>query len=877
MSEANLDGTVTSRVSTRHLLWLALIIALAAVLRFPDLEYAGVGGHGDVAWIGINALDWVDSGVWPYYVRELYAPEPLIVYLTGLAIPLAGVSFLAPRLVTVIFGLLLVAFVFPATWWLLDGAPSVFRGRASLLASLAAAMSLHAMYLSRLGMRSPLLPAVVALLIWLTAWAWRRGGRLRWALAGVALAFAQYTFIPARLLPIVLALWIAHGRWADRERMRAQWSGWLVMAVISFVLTLPNIITFIATPEAFSARADVATAESGGWIWAYDTSEQGGVLAIMLQKLALTLLAFGIHWDGPYTIMAQPMLTPLFYLGLLVALGALVRWPRRIAYAWPSLAIPVMLITDLISGTVVEIHALHQIGILPFVFILAGLGLAHMWNVLDVRVSSPGGRRVITGGLLVVALAPSLWGTYRYLTDVVPDQYADPETGWRLEQTDVDISRRLISRPESVYLVPYEEYSRSNIAWMTSDVFRDRHSAIDASGILRVPDLPAELTVVMPADPYRIRHDGYPSWFDTRLWVLLVDGQALLLPPLTLEQEQGLLEFIDKTRGEVLLDRSQTAIARLYTGPIPRHLFEPRQVIDYPLDTTFNDEIQLMGYAVRDLDLTPGVMFVTLFWRAVDERPGEDYEIFVQLWNDASEAVANSHSFPYEGMYRSRLWRPDEVVATHHWFNIPEDLPFGRYSLVAGLFYILENNRVPATGGSHANLVEHLAYAPDLRRPLPPPATLGLPPPQPIRFGELFNVIGLDIALDGEAQLVSEVWEVAQGQTLTVDVTWEALARPLVDYSVFLHLSASGDAPPIAQVDQALGETYPSGAWRAGDYVMDRIRLSLPATLESGEYTLWMGIYYWQTGERLPAMLNKIEQPDGRIRLGLVRVPLPAP
>jgi hypothetical protein len=860
---------VNSRPSARALILLALIVVLAAVLRLVGLGYAPVGGHGDVAWIGINALDWIDGGIWPYYVRELYAPEPVIVYLTGLAIPLVGVSYLAPRLVTAIFGLLLVASVFPATWWLLEDAPRTFRERAGLLAALAAAVSLHAMYLSRLGMRSPLFPAAVALVTWLTVWAWRRGGWFRWALAGVALAFAQYIFIPARLLPLALALWIAHCWWADRGRLRAEWRGWLLMAVVSFVLTLPNIITFIATPEAFTARAD---ATAGGWIWGYDTGGPGGLLLILLQKLGLTLLALGIYWDGSYTIMGQPMLGPLFFIGWLVGLGALVRWPRRIAYAWPLLAIPPLLITDLISGAVVEVHALHQIGILPFVFILAGEGLAHACDALEARIPAPGGRRTLAGGLLALAIIPSLWGTYRYLTDFIPGQYADPETGWRLEQTDVDISRRLIAEPEKAYLVPYEEYSRSNVAWVTSDAFRRRHSAIDAEGVLRLAEPPAELTVVIPADPYRIRHDGNPSQYDTRLWVLLVDGQALLLPPLTPEQEQAILELVDEAEAEVLLDRSGTEIAGLFGGPTPEGLFAPRPVIDYPLDATFDGGIKLLGYTLPDQDLTPGaVTFVTLFWRA-DERPGEDYEIFVQVWNDAGEVVAGWHDVPYGGMYRSRLWRPDEVVATHHWLALPEDLPPGRYTLVAGLFRVLRNERVPATGAS-VGTTGDVALAPDLRRPIPPPADFGTPPPQELRFGDVLSVAGLDIALDGVPGPFGESWEARPGQTLALDVTWEVLARPAVDYSAFLHLSPGDDAPPVAQADPTLGGTYPSGAWRAGDHVQDHFSFTLPSDLAPGEYTLWMGVYYWGTGERLAVRLGGVEQPEGRVRVGSVVIP----
>ncbi|MCA9910087.1 MAG: hypothetical protein KC519_15625, partial [Anaerolineae bacterium] len=122
------------------LLPLLLIVVVAAVLRFIALDSAPSGGHGDVAWLGINALDWVDRGIAPFYVREMYAPEFFPVYLTGLLLPLTGVSYLPLRLITATMGVLFVALLYPATGWLIgEDRPAAFKRRAGLLAALAGA------------------------------------------------------------------------------------------------------------------------------------------------------------------------------------------------------------------------------------------------------------------------------------------------------------------------------------------------------------------------------------------------------------------------------------------------------------------------------------------------------------------------------------------------------------------------------------------------------------------------------------------------------------------------------------------------------------------------------------------------------------------
>jgi len=73
-------------------------------LRLFRLGTVPLGGHGDVAWNGLIALDWLGRGIWPFYVYHIYAPEPVIFYLTGLSILLFGPAFFAARFVTALAG-----------------------------------------------------------------------------------------------------------------------------------------------------------------------------------------------------------------------------------------------------------------------------------------------------------------------------------------------------------------------------------------------------------------------------------------------------------------------------------------------------------------------------------------------------------------------------------------------------------------------------------------------------------------------------------------------------------------------------------------------------------------------------------------------------
>ncbi len=852
-------------------LLLLIIVIVSAGLRLIQLDTAPWGGHGDVAWIGINALDWVDRGVFPYYVFELYAPEPMIVQVVAILQTILGPSFFTSRLATVIFGVLLVLFLFPATWWLIgDNIKPHVRERAALLASLAAAMSVHAIYVSRLGMRAALFPALLALVVWLTVWAWRKGGWWRWALAGVSLAIMQYNYIPARLVPVILALWFVHSFIFHREQWKGAIRGWIVMAIVSFVLTLPNLITFATTPEAFSARADTGSATTGGWAWDH-TESVGELISIVAQKIGLEALAVGIHWEGPYSVMNSPMLTPIFAIGFTVTLFMAIRHPKRIVYWWALLGLPIMLSTDLMSGAVVEIHSVRQSGVLPFLFILAGVGLSDLWTWLEHRVS----KQLVAGGLLILALVPTFITMNTYLNEYIPAGYTREESGWRDEQIDIDLANYILDNPDDSYLLPYDEYSRSNIAYMTMYEFRDRHSAISADGQLNIKNPPDELKVMITADPYRIRHNGRVTQWYQRTWVLLHDGQTYLLPPFTPEQTEVLFTAIDNSDAQPYIDRSDTEIANFYTLNTPDSLFASRDVIEYPIDATFRlpmdasqPEVKVHGYTVSTDELVAGdTLFVTLYWQAL-QRTSEDYEIFVQILNDNGNVVGATHDFPYNGMYRTRIWNTDELTATHHWLKLADELPVGRYTLRTGLYRMLHNEPL-ITEGASVNAENTAVSAPDLRVTAPSSNIIVADLETEIQFGDLLQLSGLDIVANEQTFDYGDTWDVSTDTALDFTFEWSVLNRPDRDYSLFLHVTPTDSPSPVAQADRSLGaDTYPTGAWRSDDTLTDQVTLIFPEDLTNGVYDVWVGVYFYADNSRLAPMISGEEVPDGRLLLG---------
>ncbi len=89
------------------------------------------------------------------------------------------------------------------------------------------------------------------------------------------------------------------------------------------------------------------------------------------------------------------------------------------------------------------------------------------------------------------------------------------------------------------------------------------------------------------------------------------------------------------------------------------------------------------------------------------------------------------------------------------------------------------------------------------------------------------------------------------GETLFVTLQWQAVAPMPVDYTVFTHVSNT-DALPVAQLDsQPASGTRPTTTWIPGETILDRRAVLLPADLPPGQYTIEIGLYDLNTGQRL--------------------------
>lgn len=98
---------------------------------------------------------------------------------------------------------------------------------------------------------------------------------------------------------------------------------------------------------------------------------------------------------------------------------------------------------------------------------------------------------------------------------------------------------------------------------------------------------------------------------------------------------------------------------------------------------------------------------------------------------------------------------------------------------------------------------------------------------------------------------------------LQLDLFWQTTATPDFDYTVFVHVvNANGEI--VAQSDsQPLNGQYPTSIWSPGEIVVDERFIRLVP----GTHQIFVGLYRWDTGERLHAVMDGERAADDRLLL----------
>jgi 4-amino-4-deoxy-L-arabinose transferase-like glycosyltransferase len=279
-------------------------------------------------------------------------------------------------------------------------------------------------------------------------------------------------------------------------------------------------------------------------------------------------------------------------------------------------------------------------------------------------------------------------------------------------------------------------------------------------------------------------------------------------------------------------------IAPAYAAPASVSMDEVRRQTR-SADIRFGDIAQLVGYALDRDRLNAGEeLHVTLCWQTLKPTSTNLY-FFLHLLGANNAIVARRESLPGLGRYPSIQWASDQIFCD----NVPLHVDAGAagakvYDLEVGLVDLASGSRLPPVNEAGIELR---------------PAILGR---VKVRASQLPNVSAQPGAIDlgGQIRLNSSALAasaVHAGDSLSVTLTWQAVSVPAADYTVFVHLRdaagktvAQADSPPQAG-------TYPTSFWDVNETIVDDHLLPIPNDLPVGDYTVAVGLYRLDTGERL--------------------------
>ncbi|MCA9931534.1 MAG: glycosyltransferase family 39 protein, partial [Anaerolineales bacterium] len=352
-----------SKIRHQHVLAVMILtLLIAAALRLPTLATIPPGPHYDEAANAILAAEIGIDGKRPIFISSYTGKEVLFFYLAGGVMRVVGESVFSLRITAVFVSLLTIA----ATYWL--GVESTRDKRIALLAAGILAVSFWHLLFSRLGFRAVTQPLLQAL----TAAALLRGLRReqwRWFIvSGIALGLTAYTYLAARLFPILLLI-AALPLLLNRKMRRHRLPQLVLTGTVGLIVLTPLLLYFVRNPDAF-------------WVRIGQVAPDTAVLSIGESYWRSLLM---LVWQGdPYIRFNLPDL-PLFgwWWSVMLLVGWLVGWRRWRFYKrdWERFVTILLLLTPffmilptaLATSEIVPSN-LRAIGLMPFIFYLPAMG-----------------------------------------------------------------------------------------------------------------------------------------------------------------------------------------------------------------------------------------------------------------------------------------------------------------------------------------------------------------------------------------------------------------------------------------------------------------------------------------------------------------------
>jgi 4-amino-4-deoxy-L-arabinose transferase-like glycosyltransferase len=294
-----------------------VIFALGIFMRIYHVDSIPPGLHGDEAWSGIEAVEILEGRPYTPYSPNVYGQTTLYFYFVAFLFKLLGVTPVAIRLVSVVFGILTI----PAFYLLARKACSA---EVALCASFLLAVSRWHITLSRIGMMMVLGSFFAVLTFYYLLRALDSKYTLDFVLSGVFLSFGLNGYMAFRLIPFVFILFLCFLLSRYKEQIVGNVKGLALFFASALVTITPLALYALCNWDIFMGRV--------GAINIFKDHTFTESMYLWGDNIRATLLMFNYegsvwpHKNLPGEQMLDPIIAIFFVLGLALALY---RWHAR--------------------------------------------------------------------------------------------------------------------------------------------------------------------------------------------------------------------------------------------------------------------------------------------------------------------------------------------------------------------------------------------------------------------------------------------------------------------------------------------------------------------------------------------------------------------
>ena len=345
----------------KEIVFLLVILAIASFFRLWQLDSIPPGLYPDVAINGNDALDSLKTGNFKVFYPENNGREGLMMWSIALSFSIFGVSIWSIKIVAAIIGILTVLGLYLLTKELFNYYEARPRSIIAFLSSFFLATSFWHTNFSRIGFRAILLPFILVFAFYFLFKGFREKRTFYFPISGIFFGLGFYTYISYRfiilLLPLILICWWFIYQKQNLRKIFILNTPYLILATI--IIALPIGFYFLQNPQDFISRA------TGISIFATENpiKEFG-------KSLILHLGMFNFYGDPNWrhNFAGSPML--FWPIGILFLIGfALSIKHMKWLIAWFF----VMLLPGILTYEGIP-HSLRVIGVIPVVYIFAGIG-----------------------------------------------------------------------------------------------------------------------------------------------------------------------------------------------------------------------------------------------------------------------------------------------------------------------------------------------------------------------------------------------------------------------------------------------------------------------------------------------------------------------